>query len=225
MKKNFFLTFILPLKMIRESYELVSEMDNSKLKEALYSSYDLADNTFAGIIKKYSDYRFEEYVENLRNEFNCKSFSHISFYLEYKISDICQIINLFNATMEIFNREEIEYLVNICEETLEIKAPLVDGFLKNKYSESRVKAIVYTKFFIDRSLDIEDQYEDAEPSIPLVQVELPFVSDECCICLSEKPNIILFPCLHKTLCLKCEEEGKLTKCPTCRVTIDRKIYQ
>ena len=52
--------------MIRESYELVSEMDNSKLKEALYSSYDLADNTFAGIIKKYSDYRFEEYVENLR---------------------------------------------------------------------------------------------------------------------------------------------------------------
>ena len=132
--------------MIRESYELVSEMDNSKLKEALYSSYDLADNTFAGIIKKYSDYRFEEYVENLRNEFNCKSFSHISFHLEYKISDICQIINLFNATMEIFNREEIEYLVKICEETLEIKAPLVDGLLKNKYSESRVKAIVYTKF-------------------------------------------------------------------------------
>ena len=225
MKLNFFLTFILPLKMIRESYELVSEMDNSKLKEALYSSYDLADNTFAGIIKKYSDYRFEEYVENLRNEFNCKSFSHISFHLEYKISDICQIINLFNATMEIFNREEIEYLVKICEETLEIKAPLVDGLLKNKYSESRVKAIVYTKFFIDRSLDIEDQYEDAELPIPLPQVELPFVSDECCICLYEKPCIILFPCLHKTLCLKCEEEGKLRKCPTCRVTIDRKIYQ
>ena len=225
MKLNFFLTFILPLKMIRESYELVSEMDNSKLKEALYSSYDLADNTFAGIIKKYSDYRFEEYVENLRNEFNCKSYSHISFHLEYKISDICQIINLFNATMEIFNREEIEYLVKICEETLEIKAPLVDGLLKNKYSESRVKAIVYTKFFIDRSLDIEDQYEDAEPSIPSVKVELPFVSDECCICLIEKPDIILFPCLHKTLCLKCEEEGKLISCPTCRVTIERKIYQ
>ena len=197
--------------MIRESYELVSEMYNSKLKEALYSSYDLADNTFAGIIKKYSDYRFEEYVENLRNELIVNHFLHISFHLEYKISDICQIINLFNATMEIFNREEIEYLVKICEETLEIKAPLVDGLLKNKYSESRVKAIVYTKFFIDRSLDIEDQYEDAELPIPLVQVELPFVSDECCICLSEKPNIILFPCLHKTLCLKCERRRKIKK--------------
>ena len=212
--------------MIRETYELVTERHNSsKIKEALYSSDDLADNTFAGIISKYRDYRFEEYVEDLRNEFNCKSYSHISFYLEYKISDIYQNISLFNATMEIFNREEIEYLVSISEEVSEIKGPLVDGLLKNKYSESRVKAIAYTKFFINRSLDIEDQYEDEEPSIPSVQVELPFVSDECCICLTEKPDIILFPCLHKTLCLKCEEKGKLTKCPTCRVTIDRKIYQ
>ena len=212
--------------MIRESYELVAERHNSsKIKEALYSSDDLADNTFAGIISKYRDYRFDEYVEDLRNEFNCKSYSHISFYLEYKISDICQNISLFDATMEIFNREQIEYLVNISEEVSEIKGPLVDGLLKNKYSESRVKAAAWTKFFINRSLDIEDQYEDAEPSIPSVQVELPFVSDECCICLTEKPDIILFPCLHKTLCLKCEEEGKLTKCPTCRVTIDRKIYQ
>ena len=225
MKKNFFLTFILPLKMIRETYQLVAESYNSKLKDALYSSDDLADNTFVGIIKKYRDYRFEEYVEDLRNEFNCKSYSHISFYLEYKINDNYEDISLFNASMEIFNREEIEYLVNICEETLEIKGPLVDGLLKNKYSKSRVKAASWTKFFINRSLDIEDQYEDAELSIPSVQVELPFVSDECCICLTEKPDIILFPCLHKTLCLKCEEEGKLTKCPTCRVTIDRKIYQ
>ena len=225
MKKNFFLTFILPLKMIRETYQLVAESYNSKLKDALYSSDDLADNTFAGIIKKYRDYRFEEYVEDLRNEFNCKSYSHISFYLEYKINDNYEDISLFNATMEIFNREEIEYLINICEETLEIKGPLVDGLLKNKYSKSRVKAASWTKFFIDRSLDIEYQYEDEEPSIPSVKVELPFVSDECCICLIEKPDIILFPCLHKTLCLKCEEEGKLTKCPTCRVTIDRKIYQ
>ena len=211
--------------MIRESYEFVTEMHNSVLKEALYLSNDLADNTFAGIINKYRDYRFEEYVENLRNEYNCKSFSHISFYLEYKISDICQSINLFNTTMEIYNREDMQYLVNISEEASEIKGSLIDGLLKNKYSESRVKAIVYTKFFTDRSLDIEDQYEDAELPPPLVQVELPFVSDECCICLTEKTDIILFPCLHKTLCLKCEEKGKFTKCPTCRVTIDRKIYQ
>ena len=211
--------------MKRNSYELVTENENYKLKEALYSSNNLSGVTLSRIIDKYSNYRFEGYVENLRNEFNCKSFSHILFYLECKIGDICQIINLFSASMEIYNRGEMKYSVNINDEELEMKGSLFDNLLRNKYSESRVKAIVYTKFFIDRSLDIEDQYEDEEPSIPSVQVELPFVSDECCICLTEKPDIILFPCLHKTLCLKCEEEGKLTKCPTCRVTIDRKIYQ
>ena len=211
--------------MIRETYQLVAEDRDSKLKDSLYSSDDLADNTFAGIIKKYRDYRFEEYIEDLRNEFNCRSYSNITFYFEYRINDNYEDISLFNATLEIFNREEVEYLVNICEEMLEVKGRLIDELLKNKQSKSRIKAAAWTKFFIDRSLDIEDQYEDAELPIPLPQVELPFVSDECCICLYEKPNIILFPCLHKTLCLKCEEEGKLRKCPTCRVTIDRKIYQ
>ena len=54
-------------------------------------------------------------------------------------------------------------------------------------------------------------------------VETPFTTDKCCICLTEKPDIILFPCLHKTVCLQCEERGKLTKCPTCRLIINRKI--
>ena len=54
-------------------------------------------------------------------------------------------------------------------------------------------------------------------------VETPFTTDECCICLTEKPDIILIPCLHKTVCLQCEEKGKLTTCPTCRLKITKKI--
>ena len=54
-------------------------------------------------------------------------------------------------------------------------------------------------------------------------VETPFTTDNCCICLTEKPDIILVPCLHKTICLQCEEKGKLSTCPTCRVKINRKI--
>ena len=210
--------------MIRESYELIRENPNSsKEKEALYSSDDLADNTFMGIINKYRDYRFEEHIESLRNEFNCKSYSHISFYLEYKVNDFYQNISLFCATMEIFNREEVEYSINISEETTKIREPLVDDLLKNKYSESCVKAVVSTKFFINSSLDLEDQYEDEEPLMTSLSVELPFIIDKCCICLTEKPDIILVPCLHKTVCLQCEEKGKLTTCPTCRLTITRKI--
>ena len=54
-------------------------------------------------------------------------------------------------------------------------------------------------------------------------VESPFTNDKCCICLTEKPEIVLVPCLHKSVCLQCEEKGKLTKCPTCRHTITKKI--
>ena len=209
--------------MIRESYELLTEVPYTKEKKAIYSSEDLDDNTFMGIINKYKNYRFEEHIENLRNEFDCQSYSHISFYLEYKVNDFCQHINLFCATMEIFNREEIEYLVNISDETTEIREPIVDDLLKNKYSKSHVKAIVNTKFYLNTSLDLENQYEAEEPLMLSLPVQLPFVTDKCCICLTEKPDVILVPCLHKTVCLKCEEKGKLATCPTCRLMITRKI--
>ena len=62
-----------------------------------------------------------------------------------------------------------------------------------------------------------------EPPSFSCPVETPFTTDKCCICLTEKPDIILVPCLHKTVCLQCEERGKLTKCPTCRRMITKKI--
>ena len=62
-----------------------------------------------------------------------------------------------------------------------------------------------------------------EPPSFSCPVEASFTTDKCCICLTEKSDIILFPCLHKTVCLQCEEKGKLTKCPTCRRKITKKI--
>ena len=145
--------------MIRESYELLTETTYSKEKKAIYSSDDLDDNTFMGIINKYKNYRFEDHIESLRDEFGCQSYSHISFYLEYKVNDFCQKINLFCATMEIFNREEVDYFINISDDVTEIREPIVDDLLKNKYAKNHVKAIVNTKFYLNRSLDLENQYE------------------------------------------------------------------
>ena len=76
--------------------------------------------------------------------------------------------------------------------------------------------------------DLEGEYDndadfnsdDDETPKP---VKSPFVTDKCCICLTEKPEIVLVPCLHKSVCLQCEEKGKLTKCPTCRRIITKKI--
>ena len=216
--------------MIRESYELLTDTPSSKEKKAIYTSEDLNDNTLMGIIDKYTNYRFEEHIEMLRDEFDCQSYSHISFCLEYKINDFSQIINLFCATMEISNREEVDYSINISHEMTEAREPIVDDLLKNKYDRIFIKAIVHTKFYINRSLDLENQYEaeqledlydegDDEPPT----IETPFVSDECSICLTAKPNIIIIPCLHQSFCSQCEETGKLTKCPTCREKINRKI--
>ena len=209
--------------MIRESYELLIETPYTKEKKSIYTSEDLSDNTFMGIINKYRNYRFEEHIEMLRDEFDCQSYSHISFYLEYKVNDFCQNINLFCATMEIFNREEIDYFVNISDDITEAREPIVDDLLKNKYAKNHVKAIVTTKFYLNRSLDLENQYEEEPIAAVSRPVEIPFTTDKCCICLTENPNIILVPCLHKTVCLQCEEKGKLTTCPTCRLMIIRKI--
>ena len=225
--------------MIRESYELLTENSSSKEKKGIYSSDDLNDNTFMGIINKYKNYRFEEHIEMLRDEFDCQSYSHISFYLEYKVNDFCQEINLFCATMEIFNREKVDYSINISDDITEIREPIVDDLLKNKYAKNLIKAIVHTKFYLNRSLDIENQYETEEleahydegdddqgyqdNQLQLPPIETPFVSDNCSICLTAKPDIIIIPCLHQSFCSQCEEAGKLTKCPTCRERINRKI--
>ena len=71
--------------------------------------------------------------------------------------------------------------------------------------------------------ELENEYNSEEEPAAFCTVETPFVTDKCCICLTEKPDIILIPCLHKSVCLQCEEKGKLTKCPTCRLMIIRKI--
>ena len=74
---------------------------------------------------------------------------------------------------------------------------------------------------------IDERYDEGieteEPAAFSCPVETPFTTDKCCICLTEKPEIVLVPCLHKSVCLQCEEKGKLTTCPTCRRKITKKI--
>ncbi|KAJ9466378.1 putative E3 ubiquitin-protein ligase LUL4 [Diplonema papillatum] len=44
-------------------------------------------------------------------------------------------------------------------------------------------------------------------------------SDACVICLTNAPNVLLFPCRHQCLCLSCVEHV-MQSCPLCRATID-----
>lgn len=46
-----------------------------------------------------------------------------------------------------------------------------------------------------------------------------FMSDECVICLSEQPNVLIFPCRHKCICTSCSLKIE-DNCPVCRRPIE-----
>ena len=219
--------------MIREEYEEIERNPTTIKKKAIYLSEDLGnDKTFDGIREKYKNYRFTEHIQLLRDEFECQSRSHIIFSIKFILKDETpKNFNLISSVLEIYNWDEIEYFTFDMIDAEEDIKQIVNNLLKNNtYNSVIIKAKMETKFFINRSLDIENQYEteeldeiydEGDDNHPII--ETPFITDNCSICLTAKPNIIIIPCLHQSVCDQCEEAGKLIKCPTCRERIERKI--
>lgn len=48
-------------------------------------------------------------------------------------------------------------------------------------------------------------------------------SDECLVCLSDKPKLVNLPCMHKIYCIGCWIEGKFNKCAVCTFKVDKVI--
>ena len=225
--------------MIKTKYEILESTPTTIKKKATYESDDLADKTYEGIINKYSAYSFDEHIQRIKDEFNCQSYSYIMFYFCFQINDFNQKLRIMSATMSIFDREGVEYLTNVILYDENERKEYIEDIFNRYYDRVYIKAEMETKFYINRSLDflseyeaeqLEDLhdegddyegYEENHSIIPLI--ETPFVSDNCSICLTAKPNIIIIPCLHQCICSQCEEAGKLTRCPTCREKIERKI--
>ena len=221
--------------MEKISYEEVDTTPLSTVKEAIYISEDLGDvKSYQGIMDKYKEYRFEEHLENIRGEFECQSYSYILFTIHLESTEINTYLPLFSAILEIPNRNEIGYNIsNIFNDEGRNDETLLNGLLKNElFKKIYIKAEMETKFYIYRSLDILNQYQeeieeadegDGEDNAVPAIIESCFRSDNCSICLSEKPNILFLPCLHFSICERCEETGKLWKCSVCRKQIERKI--
>ena len=90
-----------------------------------------------------------------------------------------------------------------------------------EYSELKkpfkIRVYLYKKYSL---LEPADEFEeDLKPAF----VKEPFNYDQCVVCLSEKPEILFIPCLHRCICLKCEETSPFLKCPTCRRYIYIKV--
>ena len=190
-------------------------------------------NNFSDIVDKFYNYEFEDHIDSLREEFNCQSVSNIIYYLNILNNNKNLFFARFlGASLEISGRNEISllrYPIRFQSENAEEK--INDILRQNIYNRVVIEVEMDIKFYISRSFDIIDQYEeeadegisDNEDQNTPPPIEPCFISDKCSACLSEKPNILIIPCLHLSICHKCEEVGKLSKCLVCRKNIDRKI--
>ena len=213
-------------------YNEIDESASTIKKKAIFITEDLGNNkTFQSILDKFSDYRFTEHIDFLRNDHECQSYSTILFSINFTKNGDETSYFLFTAILEIPDRTEVEYTTSTMYENVREKETIVDGLLKYKlYDKVIVKAEMEIKFYKNSSLDILDQYQDEESEeeyneyeTPPAIIESAFVYNNCSVCLSMKPNILNIPCLHLAICRSCEETGNLLRCVVCRKKIERKI--
>ena len=192
--------------------------------------------TLRDIFIKFSNYRFTEYLDEFREEFNCQSKCHIKFYLDITNEGRGIYFGRFLvSSLYIPNRTETEFISTPCYDDRGNPTEEVNNILQNEiYDNVKVKATMEIIFLLYSSLDalaeyeaeqMEDLYDEGDDDDDLtpLPIEKPFISENCSICLITKPDILIIPCLHQSFCSQCEEAGKLTKCPTCRKIIIRKI--
>ena len=205
-------------------YNEIKETAFTIEKETTFISEDLSKcKTFYEISDKFENYRFDEFMDLLMNEYGCQSYSTILFSINFMSRTIVLDYVFLKTILEIIDRAEVEYTECSIGETFRDTKSTVDMLLRCNYDKVIVKAKMKIKFYKNRSLDVLDQYEDAEYEEQPAITESAFISDNCSACLSMKPNILNIPCLHLAICCSCEETGKLLKCVVCRKKIKRKI--
>ena len=212
-------------------YNEISESASTIKKKAIFITEDLGTNeTFQSILDKFIDYRFTEYIDFLRIDHECQSYSTVLFSINFTTNGNERKFFLFTGILEIPDRTEVEYTTSTIYGDIEEREKSVNDLLEYKfYDKVIVKAEMEIKFYKNRSLDILDQYQDEESEEEYNEYETPaiiesaFIYDNCSVCLSMKPDILNIPCLHLAICSSCEGTGNLLRCIVCRKKIERKI--
>ena len=200
----------------------------------------------------FSRYKYTDFLDDFREAYNCQVRCHSKYYLYILSETSCLFFGKFLvSTMDIADRDEPSFLAIPSFDDRGNPIQEINCILQHElYKQVKVCIAMEIKFLLFSSLDeltdyeraerymgrplteyereqIDERYDEGieteEPAAFSCPVETPFTTDKCCICLTEKPEIVLVPCLHKTVCLQCEEKGKLTTCPNCRRKITKKI--
>ena len=230
--------------MIRTKYTEVRRTDNVVVEKDAEFEEDITHKFYTrdDIYKEYSRYKFTEFIDEFRDEFNCQVKCHLKYYLDISNGRRGLFFGRFLvATLSIPDRGEPSFLALPSFDDRGNTTPEINHILQFEiYTKVKVCVAMELRFLLFASLDalseyereqIEDQYDEGDDDDEGYQdnqassqpVETPFITDACSICLTEKPDIIIIPCLHHSVCSQCEERGKLTKCPTCREIIIKKV--
>ena len=220
-------------EVTRRNGDVSVEMDAEFEDEITYTFSNY--NEIYGYFSRYKFTDFWNDFWDFWDEYNCKLRCHSKYYLQILSDTGCLFFGKFLvSTMDITERGEEPSLLAIPSFD-ERGSPIeeINRILRDPMSFDQVKVCVAMeiKFFLSQSLDQLEAinhlsvYEISEQIMgrPLTEYEreqiderydegieteepAPFTTDKCCICLTEKPDIILVPCLHKTVCLQCEKK-------------------
>ena len=219
----------------RRTENVVVEKDAEFEEDITHRFYNYDD-----IYNEFSQYNFSDFIDEFRDEFNCQVRCHLKYYLDIANNRRGLFFGRFlTASLNIADRGEPSFLALPTFDDRGNTSTEINHILQFEvYTKVKVCVAMEVRFILFASLDalaeyereqLEDQYDDDDDEgyqdnqASSQPVETPFITDNCSICLTEKPDIIIIPCLHQSVCSQCEERGKLTKCPTCRETIIKKV--
>ena len=178
--------------------------------------------TYSDIKNKFKDFKIDEEFENELIDEQYKSISYYRFFLTNGKEDIY----LFLISLEICSSTELiyEYYFTSIDDNID-NIPNLDKenyFLRIKSDSKFLKFVPFEDESEDEYEEPETEDEEELQMIPAI-IENSFSSDNCIICLKNKPNILNIPCLHLAVCEECEKIGRFLNCSICRKEIKRKV--
>ena len=207
-----------------ETIENLHETETTKEEKRIFRTENLPYNTYQGIKDKYYNHRFEDVYISSINELGLQSYTSLIFKIV--LTEVKKEFILFINDMQITNREEVVYNTIYCNEDEEFKN-MINDLIQKYHNKAFLELEMTTKYYKFLSLDrfeYDEEDEEYEEEIDyLPPLELPFFQDRCVVCMENKPQILILPCLHICHCITCDEEGLMNKCSMCREKIDRKI--
>ena len=217
--------------MLRKLTQDILRDDEFRIEiKSNFIGVDLGDDlSFRAQYERFKDYKFDTYFNEIHGLYNYESVSFALFYYFYELNnnkDLSGRLLMYQMKLTISGNDRTITDFETIDSQNEDNINLIDDRV-DLISNIKIMVSIETTFFkmiaFDFNQDDVDYESEEEYNNYLPTLELPFFQDRCVICMENKPQILILPCLHICHCITCDEEGLMNKCPMCREKIDRKL--